>query len=199
MLVDRWLMEHSEARERVLRAAADLFAERGYAAVTIKEIAVAAGIHHASLYHHAPGGKQQLYVEVTERGLRAHQAGIEAAIKAAGDDLRAQLRGVAAWLLAHPPMDLIRMSRSDLLELAPDEAGRLEDMAFDVMFVPIVRILYEAQRRGDIGAYNFGNLAGGIFSAIEGLHLIPDEYLDVPRQQMADELIDVFIAGMRAP
>jgi AcrR family transcriptional regulator len=42
------MMDESEARERVLAAAERLFAERGYAAVTLRDIAAAVGIRHAS-------------------------------------------------------------------------------------------------------------------------------------------------------
>ena len=48
----------SEARERVLDGAAKLFTERGYAAVTLRDIAAEVGIRHTSLYHHVPGGKE---------------------------------------------------------------------------------------------------------------------------------------------
>lgn len=54
-------IQPSEAHERVLYAAERLFAECGYHTVTVKDVAKAAGIHHASLYHHAPGGKAQLF------------------------------------------------------------------------------------------------------------------------------------------
>ncbi|MEO1181402.1 MAG: helix-turn-helix domain-containing protein, partial [Cyanobacteria bacterium J06636_28] len=48
---------NSEARNRLLKAAETLFVQRGYEAVTVKDIAKATGIHHASIYHHIPGGK----------------------------------------------------------------------------------------------------------------------------------------------
>jgi AcrR family transcriptional regulator len=67
--------ESSESRERVLQQAEHLFSERGYAAVTLRDIAAGLGIRQASLYHHVPGGKEQLYVEVTERNLRRIRMG----------------------------------------------------------------------------------------------------------------------------
>ncbi|MEL6231961.1 MAG: helix-turn-helix domain-containing protein [Cyanobacteria bacterium J06627_3] len=45
---------NSKARERVLAVAQKLFVERGYEVVTVKDIARAAEIYHASLYHHFP-------------------------------------------------------------------------------------------------------------------------------------------------
>lgn len=188
---------NSEARERVLEAAERLFSERGYAAITIKDIAQAAGIHHASLYHHSPGGKEELFVEVTERNLIRHQQGIEAAISAGGDDLRTQLQGVAAWLLAQPPMDFIRMIHSDWPAINPAAAERLSDLAFASLFMPIVHILVQAEARGDIEHHDFGNIGGAIFSSLEALHTIPKEHLEKPLLMMATELIDVFIRGLR--
>lgn len=41
-------------REKVLEAAFDLFARRGYEAVSTREIAAQAGIGHASMYRHFP-------------------------------------------------------------------------------------------------------------------------------------------------
>ncbi|MBZ0309485.1 MAG: TetR/AcrR family transcriptional regulator, partial [Anaerolineae bacterium] len=49
-----------------------LFAERGYTAVTLRDIAEAVGLRHASLYHHVPGGKEALFIEVTERTMKRH-------------------------------------------------------------------------------------------------------------------------------
>jgi AcrR family transcriptional regulator len=190
-------MQHSAAREHVLNAAEGLFATRGYAAVTIKEIAQAAGIHHASLYHHAPGGKEQLFIEVTERTLQQHQRGIDEAIAAGAGDVRAQLRGIAAWLMDHPPLDLIRMVHSDLPAIDPAAAFRLADFAHRVVLVPIEALLRQAQARGDVGQAHLGHMAGALFSAIEGLHTLPDEFLEKPRVEIADDIIAVFLRGLK--
>ncbi len=192
----RLMIEISESRERVLDAAERLFAERGYGSVTIKDIAKAAGIHHASLYHHVPGGKEQMFVEVMERNLVRHQQGIEAAIAAAGNDLRGQLIGIASWLLSQPPMDFIRMVRSDLPAIQRDAADRLANLAYDGMLIPVERVLRQAQERGEVRHRNIGLVAGAIFSSVEGLHTIPDEYLETSRLEMAKELIDVFLRGI---
>ena len=109
----------SAARERVLQQAEQLFGERGYAAVTLRDIAAGLGIRQASLYHHVPGGKEALYVEVTERNLRRHHQGLELALAQAGG-MRAQLRAAARWLLSQPPMNLSRMVRSDSPRHRPD-------------------------------------------------------------------------------
>jgi AcrR family transcriptional regulator len=50
----------AETTQAILDAAEDLFAERGYSAVTVREIAAAAGVSHA-LVHRYLGSKQTIY------------------------------------------------------------------------------------------------------------------------------------------
>ena len=52
-----------ERSRQILHAAADLFNQRGYAAVSLGEIAAAVGVTKAALYHHYPS-KDDLYTAV---------------------------------------------------------------------------------------------------------------------------------------
>jgi AcrR family transcriptional regulator len=51
-------------RERILYAAAELFRRQGYAGTGLNQIVTEAQAPFGSLYHHFPGGKQQLVEEV---------------------------------------------------------------------------------------------------------------------------------------
>lgn len=55
--------------ERILDAAEALFAERGYAATTLRDVAAAVGVRNPSLYNHFES-KEALYAAVLERGIR---------------------------------------------------------------------------------------------------------------------------------
>ena len=55
--------------ERILDAAEQLFAERGYGATTLRDVAAAVGIRNPSLYNHF-SSKESLYAAVLERGIR---------------------------------------------------------------------------------------------------------------------------------
>jgi AcrR family transcriptional regulator len=61
--------ETASTATRILDTAERLFAERGYAAVSVREIAGNVGLNQASIYNHFPS-KQALYEAVLERGLR---------------------------------------------------------------------------------------------------------------------------------
>src|SRR3954468_23911609 len=55
-------------RQRIVQAGADLLRDKGYAATGVKEIVAAAQAPFGSLYHHFPGGKEQLGEEVIRYG-----------------------------------------------------------------------------------------------------------------------------------
>ncbi len=55
-------------RARILNAAAELFRRQGYAGTGLKQVVAAAHAPFGSLYHHFPGGKQQLADEVIRTG-----------------------------------------------------------------------------------------------------------------------------------
>jgi AcrR family transcriptional regulator len=54
--------------ERILDAAERLFAERGYAGATLRDVASQVGLRTPSLYNHFPN-KESLYAAVLERGI----------------------------------------------------------------------------------------------------------------------------------
>ena len=185
------------ARERVLEAAERLFAQRGYTGVTLRDIAAEVGIRHASLYHHVPGGKEELFVEVTERMLMRHREGLRQAIRDAGPAIGDGLRAIAAWLLSQPPMDLIRMTYTDMPAIEPAHAERLSNMAYQALLIPVQEVLERAQERGEIGHHDLGLVAGGLVGMIESLHSVPEYALVTNRPAMANELIDVVLNGLR--
>ena len=188
---------NTDARERVLNVAERLFAQRGYNAVTLRDIAAEIGIRHTSLYHHVPGGKEELFIEVTERNFRHHKHSLEQAVEHAEPNVQTQLYAVADWLLSQPPVDLVRMIHSDMPAIAPAEADRLSIMAFESMILPIQAVLQAAQERGEIAHHDLGLIAGGLLGMIESMYSVPENALVQNRQSMVHELIDVFLNGLR--
>ena len=68
--------EYRSVREKVLAASVQLFAEYGYHAATMRDIAKMAGIQAASIYYHYPS-KQALLVEIMETHMRYLNANLE--------------------------------------------------------------------------------------------------------------------------
>ena len=188
----------SQARERVLATAEALFSERGYDSVTLRHIADQLGLRQASLYHHVPNGKEQLFVEVTERGLERHRLGLETAITAVEPDLRLQMRAAARWLLSQPPLNLSRLIRSDFPRIAPNHADRLFHATYASLLAPLERIFVDAHERGDIVEHQRTLLSASFLTLIEGIHDAGGGR-PIPRSkdEVADEIIDVLLDGLR--
>jgi AcrR family transcriptional regulator len=107
------------SRERVLNSAEQLFNARGYTAVSMRDIADSLAMRKASLYYHAPKGKEQLYVEVALRNLRRHQNGIAQAVAATKyGSLEAQLLSVSFWFMDNAPLRLLSMLETDMVALS---------------------------------------------------------------------------------
>ena len=74
----------SERRAHLVRLAGDLFAEKGFRATTVREIADAAGILSGSLYHHFDS-KESIGDEILRTFLDDVLAGYRQAVSDAGD------------------------------------------------------------------------------------------------------------------
>ena len=85
----------ASGRDETLDAAAELFAQRGYAATPTRLIAEAAGMRQASLYYHFPS-KEQLLAELLEATVRP-SVQRAAALDAAGLEPVAALHALVAY------------------------------------------------------------------------------------------------------
>jgi AcrR family transcriptional regulator len=182
----------SAARERVLQTAERLFMERGYAVVTLNDIAAALHMKKASLYYHVPGGKEDLYVEVMERNLYRHELGLSQAMGSAGPTLREQLTAAAEWLLSQPPVNLARLTRLDLPALESATAERLRLRAYQALLAPLAHIFATAH----ITRPDPQLLAGMFVFMMEAIH-DAQVYSARPRAAMLDETLTMLLHGLQ--
>ena len=93
---------------RILDAATRLFAERGYHAVGMRELAEAVGIRPASLYNHC-ASKQELLFTIAHGTMTELREGAEAAV-AGQPDARSRLR---AWVVWHVTYHALHRERRE--------------------------------------------------------------------------------------
>jgi AcrR family transcriptional regulator len=74
----------------ILRESLVLFAERGYGATTVRDIAERVGILSGSLYAHFPS-KEEILTQIVEMGMTEHRRTLHAAVAAIPSDPKAQL------------------------------------------------------------------------------------------------------------
>jgi AcrR family transcriptional regulator len=188
----------TDARERVLNRAEQLFHERGYTAVSMRDIAHSLDMRQASLYYHVPQGKEQLFVEVAERNLLRHRDGLNQAIATAQPELGAQLRAAAGWFTAALPLRLLSMLETDMVALSEEQAAYLTGLAYEALFVPIAHIFTGAQVRGEIRAMNPQNLAGNFLALIDGISYSSTAgHANAEVEVLVDEVLDLILNGVR--
>jgi AcrR family transcriptional regulator len=79
----RWAKTGATQR-RILDAATEVFATRGFTAATMADVVAASGASIGSIYHHF-GGKSELFLAIFEQMADAVDRRIEAAMHQAGD------------------------------------------------------------------------------------------------------------------
>ncbi len=93
----------SDVRERILDAAATVFAERGFGGAGVDEIARRAGVNKAMLYYHV-GDKAALFAQVVEFNVEMVRRAVSAALTGLTDPcerLRAIPRAIASVVAGH--------------------------------------------------------------------------------------------------
>src|SRR4051794_14031491 len=85
----------SDARERMVRSAAYLFRERGFSGTAFSDVIAHSGAPRGSIYHHFPGGKDQLAEEAVRYAGDYLSAGVRAATR--DDDPVAAVRAFIGW------------------------------------------------------------------------------------------------------
>jgi AcrR family transcriptional regulator len=94
------LPESQSMRAQILAAAVKLFAEYGYHAAPMRDIATLAGIQAASIYHHYPN-KQALLVAIMETSMRRLNEGLEVILREFTDPMQRLQEAVAYHIDLH--------------------------------------------------------------------------------------------------
>ena len=188
-----------ESRTRLLDAAERLFHERGYSAVSMADIAEATGIRKASLYHHVPGGKEELFVEVSVRTFERHKEGMTRALAKAEPQLQAQLQAASRWMIDHAPLGLLAMLQNDMPELSEEHSTGLSGQLMTSLWQPLVQVFEAAKERGEIRMVDADTFVGAFISMMDGLTYIGTTQVSTrPMEEVADELIDMMLNGLKA-
>jgi AcrR family transcriptional regulator len=111
----------ADRRSALLAAAAELFAERGFARVSLEDLGAAAGVSGPAVYRHFPG-KQAVLAALLVGASEELWTGGQRVVAAATDD-RAALRDLVAFhvefALSNP--DVILVQDRDLDSLVPED------------------------------------------------------------------------------
>ncbi|MGC5031269.1 TetR/AcrR family transcriptional regulator [Micromonospora sp. DT229] len=85
---------HLDTRVQIMDAFAEQLAATGYPGISLAQVGRTVGIQKPSIYHHFPGGKEDLYIAVAERYVQAVGGQVAAAL-ADHDEVEQRLHALA--------------------------------------------------------------------------------------------------------
>ncbi|WP_046469304.1 SACE_7040 family transcriptional regulator [Allosalinactinospora lopnorensis] len=179
-------------RVEILRAAAELFAARGFHGVSIEELGRAVGTSGPALYRHFPGKESLLAAMLLDVSERLAAGGRERVAAAADprEALESLLRGHIAFALGEPA--LITVHDRELDNVPEPERRRIRRLQRGYV-EEWVRVL--AQLRAD-GRPEL--LRATVHATFGLLNSTPHSADEVPGEQMAELLLDMGGAALLA-
>lgn len=187
-----------ERRVQIIEAAADLFARRGYAAVSLGEIAAAVGVTKAALYHHFPS-KEALYAEVMREALRRIGDAIRQTVRSPGSAAeKIQRLTEVAVLYVDREADLDAMMR-DAAEHLPGTARREIGDAHRGLMAALEELMRDGIAAGELAARDPDLLAHAYWSLLAGFTgRAGSEAGYQGRPETAEAVVDIFLRGAAA-
>lgn len=189
-------------REGFLEKAEELFTERGYRAVSIRDIAQACEVSNAALYYHFPS-KEALFREVMAR----HVAVLGARMALAGQGAGAPRQRVEAMLLEYTRIAADRRSPFFLLRREPEvgEQAHFRELVgrwMRAMLKPLDDVLQAAVEAGELRPLPRGTspaaLLVGMLHGLVQHHLACGAGETIGQAEIA-VVVSVFWDGLRRP
>jgi len=181
-------------RERLLEAAASVFAERGYEAARIEQIAETADVSAGLLYRHF-AGKRELYAELVHRAdqeLLRHLADAAAPGPPSGRRLARGLDAVLVFVEGHP--DLWRMLVRDVVDPEIAALRRESHRQAVTAVADLIRLDPELGRR-QVGEPEIERMAVLIVGSTSTLAEWWIEHPEVEREELISTLMNVLWLG----
>lgn len=191
-----------DTRTRARDEFARRLADSGYLGVSLDDIAKAVDVKKASLYHHFPGGKPALFMEVADHYIKDASALLNDAL-----DTSSSLRDKLHALAASYAQGTYNSALSNQIFYGTrhlDEAQRVEVSQNYVrgLIQPVTDLMAQAVTTGELRqadpgflATAFMELAATVQPVPEGLGT-PQDHSTPPRvDRLAQDVVDLFLRG----
>ncbi|NJL56573.1 TetR/AcrR family transcriptional regulator [bacterium] len=169
---------------------------KGFAAVSMRDIAEALEVRPSSLYYHAPQGKEQLFYEATLRSLQRHTEEMKRVMEQDAPDFRAQFRALAHWSRANLDIDMVRMVQTDLREVSPEYQQLILEAFSQWMMQPLIELIRKNQAKGKVKPIMPEVLAGALLAVATWTNsLNADAQTEVVSALATDQTISMLLDG----
>jgi AcrR family transcriptional regulator len=188
----------SDGRQRVLREAHALFLERGFAEVSMQQIADAAGLTKASLYYHFRD-KEALFAQVVCHQGEQMIARIRAEL-AGTESFQEQLKRVILLALSAKRSDMARLMTDFQRHVSDERKRQMRSESGGVNRVTMLRPYFErAKAAGELRDVDIEIAILVFFAMIEARIKTPEIKSEEERNEdLAESLVDIFLRGVGA-
>lgn len=188
----------ADTRDTILSVAKNLFVKQGYTATSMREVAEAAGIGKATIYHHFPD-KQAILMTLVE-GIIARMRGSLGKIEAeTGPRERFEVAAIESMRFLFDAADLMQIARREVPGAREQLVGN-----FVVFFSEYHKLLKEALVKGmkmklfrpldpDDAALVFMTMVQGNFALV----YLTGQRSESP-EKAAERTLDIFFNGVAA-
>ena len=181
-------------RRDILEAAKRLFAERGFHATRMSDVAAAAGASHGTIFWHF-GSKEELFHDLMDEEERALRLRIDGAIgDGTGDIFRRSV--LATFEFFESDRDTVRLLFRDPLVLG-ERFDRHLGGIYEGFIDDIEKSISDAQRAGQVIDAPARVIAFSVAALISGLalrRLVTDD--GMPASEVADLVVTMILDGL---
>jgi AcrR family transcriptional regulator len=189
----------TDGRERVLREAHALFLERGFAEVSMQQIANSARMTKAALYYHFRN-KEDLFAQVVRREVERFVSGITSELNGI-DDFGEQLKRLVTFVFRTSGSDFSRLIGDFKRHVSSEcqQQLRLEEHARDPLDIMRPYFL-RAREAGELRDIDIDHAMMLFFSMVGGLYMISEQKPDFQlTDELAETMVDVYLHGVGKP
>jgi AcrR family transcriptional regulator len=180
-------LPHRGTAERILVAALDRFAEQGFGATSIRDIAGDLGLNSATLYSHF-ASKEAILAELVLIGHQTHYSRLlKATLRSAGDPLSQLTACTKEHVLVHCEFPrLAVVANHELHALSPEAAGPALALRNQAVAL-FTDILERGQASGTWELEHVGATTAAIAGmGVHAARWFPDPRVDLGPEQLAD-------------
>lgn len=182
-----------DTRQLALGAALVLLHQYGYLGVSMDAVAKAIGVRKASLYHHFPGGKEQMILEIAERAIAEDRVGIASAIKA-HTTARDRLTAVATHVFSGS-VQTGRVLRDALRFMTQEHQDRIFTNFYQHYFLEVQAVMREGIESNELKNHDSERSAWAFWDLVSEMGTGGE----LPRDAaLATWIVNLMIDGLRA-
>jgi AcrR family transcriptional regulator len=196
-----------DTRARLVEQFTHQLIEHGYLGISLQTVATDCGIRKASLYHHFPGGKAELFRDVAHGYIDAHAARLTAALDTPGG-VTGRLMALAG-LYTQPGIhvaDLDQAIYQATRHLPEDLRSEISHAYVNKLIGPVTELMNDAVTNGELAPADPGFLSWTFLTMASSLTPIPDDLAMPPDERPQDTsdpnaavraLVNLFLDGAR--